>query len=117
MCAVLYCFNCPFFDIQQLNAATPVSICTELLSLERYYEYVAYAFIAYPALLFQDPCLDVLKAVTNGRLVVELCRDIVSEIHTCDALMQIRDECICGQVFFECCMFLPFVHFSLCFLS
>jgi hypothetical protein len=53
-------------------------VCTELLSLERYYEYVAYAFIACPALLFQDACLEMLKLVANNRLVVELFRDIVS---------------------------------------
>lgn len=75
-------FTCPpvsFFSAQ-LSATTPVAICTELLSLERYYEYVVYAFIAHPALLFQDPCLEVLKAVTNSRLVVELCRDIVRKM-------------------------------------
>lgn len=55
-----------------------MSLCTELASLERYYEYVCYAFVAYPALLFQEPCMEVLRMVTNSRLVVELCRDIVS---------------------------------------
>lgn len=55
-----------------------MSVCTELISLEKYYEYVAYTFVAYPALLFQEPCLDVLKLATNSRLVVELFRDIVS---------------------------------------
>jgi hypothetical protein len=62
----------------QLNSATPIAVCTELLSLERYFEYVAYAFIACPALLFQDACLEMLKLVTGTRLVVELFRDIVS---------------------------------------
>jgi hypothetical protein len=55
-----------------------VSLCTELTSLDRYYEYVAYSFVAFPALLFQEPCLDLLRLVTNSRLVVELFRDIVS---------------------------------------
>ena len=58
----------------------PVAVCTELISLERYYEYVAYAFIAFPGLLFHDSGggIDLLRLVTNCRLTVELYRDIVS---------------------------------------
>ena len=54
-----------------------VSLYTELQSLERYYEYAAFAFLAFPALLFQEPCLEVLRLVTASRVVVCLHRDIV----------------------------------------
>lgn len=62
----------------QLNNTTPVAVCTELASLERYYEYVAYAFVAFPALLYQEPCVDLLRLVAANRVVVELFRDVVS---------------------------------------
>jgi len=69
-----------FLRSSQLNSSTNVSLCSELVSLEKYYEYVAYIFVAFPALLYQEPCLEVLKSVTNSRLVVELFRDIVSSV-------------------------------------
>jgi hypothetical protein len=54
-----------------------VPICTELVSLERYYEYIAYSFLAFPGLLFQDAGVELLKLVTSSRLAVEMFRDIV----------------------------------------
>lgn len=75
--------------LKMLNSTTPVSICTEFVSLEKYYEYVAYAFVAYPALLFQESCLEVLKLAANSRVVVELFRDIVRCHHHYRALLQI----------------------------
>ena len=57
-----------------------VSLYTELQSLERYYEYAAFAFLAFPALLFQETCLEVLRLVTASRVVVCLHRDIVRTV-------------------------------------
>jgi hypothetical protein len=58
-----------------------VPVCTELASLERYYEYIAYSFLAFPGLLFQDAGVELLKLVTSSRLAVEMFRDIVRTFH------------------------------------
>ncbi len=56
-----------------------MSAYTEIMGASsQYADFVVYAFIACPALLFEEPVLEVLKAATSHRALVTIHRDIVS---------------------------------------
>lgn len=67
--------------LKVLNNFTKVSMYTELMSIEQYYDYVAYIFIAFPAFLFQDQSLELLKILLGHRFIIPLWRDLSINIH------------------------------------
>eukprot|EP01034_Spumella_vulgaris_P021372 gene21372-27402_t len=65
-----------------LSATSSVSAYTEIMSASiQYPDFVVYAFIACPALLFEEPVLEVLKAATSHRALVTIHRDITLNVH------------------------------------
>lgn len=68
-------------SIKPLSSSCKVSIYTELMSLEQYYDYVVFIFIAFPSFLFQEQLVEVLRAVLSGRFLCCLWRDISINVH------------------------------------
>lgn len=68
-------------SIKPLSSSCKVSIYTELMSLEQYYDYVVFIFIAFPSFLFQEQLVEVLRAVLSGRFLCCLWRDMSINVH------------------------------------
>lgn len=51
---------------------------TELAEAHRYQEYVIFALLACPILLYRQECLDLFRLVASETFVVTLYRDLVS---------------------------------------
>jgi hypothetical protein len=64
-----------------------------------YPDYVAFVFVACPALLFDEPALEVLRAATSHRALVTIHRDIVSCAFLCFLLFVLI---VCLNTVAEC---------------
>ena len=53
---------------------------TELADTHKYVEYIIYALIACPIMLYNQECLDLFRLVASENLVVSLFREHVSAV-------------------------------------
>jgi NCK-associated protein 1 len=75
-------------DLMGLPAVRPLapgnehlSMFTELAEAHKYAEYVIFALLACPIMLYRQECLDLFRLVASESLVVTLYRDLVINIH------------------------------------
>lgn len=66
-----------FISFCQMGPQSELYIYQELPYIPLYYDFVSYAFIACPIHLFNEPNLDILRLVTDHRMVVTIFRDLV----------------------------------------
>lgn len=65
-----------------------MSAYTELAAAaSQYSDFVVFALLACPSLLFEEPLLDLLRAATSHRALVTIHRDIVREVLICALLL------------------------------
>lgn len=64
---------------RELSTSNPLSLYSEIAAATTHYsDYVMFAVIACPILLFEEPVLDVVRAATAYRAFATLHRDLVS---------------------------------------
>ena len=69
----------PFLPLPKLHDACTLSIYSELLSIQKYKEYLIFSFIACPVLLLDWSLFELYEGVAMHMLVVTIFRDMVSE--------------------------------------